>query len=81
MGNKNARIRAHLAATGRERISQNCFHFGAVQVKIGPDSPIKGVEFEETIKFSVYNPVTDTDMVLVAKVENVDFIENALGEI
>lgn len=77
---KNEMIRQHLAATTTERRSKNCFRYGAVEVKIDHDSPWNGQEFTEMIKVSIYNPTTDVDVVIFAKIAEVQIIENALSE-
>ena len=75
---KNAIIREHLAAVAQERVSKNCFRFGAVEIKIDHDSPNKGVEFPEIFKVSIYNPETDTDIILSVNVDDITILNNAL---
>lgn len=77
---KNARIREHLAATCADRRSKNRFMYGHVEIIIDHDSPVKGVDFVEYIRVSVYNPKSDKDMVFCVPVSEVEFIENALTE-
>jgi len=72
---KNARIREHLAATCEDHRSKNCFRFGAVEIKIDHDSPLKGVEFREYIRVSVYDRETGVEMIFAAPVSEVDFLE------
>lgn len=72
---KNARIREHLAATCGERRHENRFRFGAVDITIGPDSPIKGVEHPEKIRVSVYDRKTGLEMIFYAHVSDVEFME------
>lgn len=76
--NKNATIREHLASTSEIRRSKNCFRYGAVEIKIGHDSPIDGFEFDETIKVSIYDPQSDVDVIIVAKIKDVVIVDNAL---
>lgn len=75
---KNAIIRKHLAATAQERRSKNCFRYGAVEIKIDHDSPWKDQEFTETIRVSIYNPDTDTDVIIITKIEDATVVDNAL---
>lgn len=72
---KNARIREHMAATCEERRHINCFRFGAVEIKVDHDSPLKGVEFREYIRVSVYDRETGLEMVFAAPVSEVEFME------
>jgi len=76
---KNAIIREHLAATAQERRSKNKFRFGAIEVTIDHDSPHRGIEFQEGIKVSIYNPDTDIDVIIWAKIESVDILTSAVG--
>ena len=75
MSEKNTRIREHLAATCEERRHKNCFRFGQVEIKIDHDSPLKGVEFREYIRVSVYDRETGVEMIFAAPVSEVDFLE------
>lgn len=75
MSAKNARVREHLAATCEERRHENCFRFGAVEIKIDHDSPIKDVEFTEYIQVSVHDRETGFEMIFAAPVSEVEFIE------
>lgn len=75
MSAQNSRIREHLAATCVERRHKNCFRFGSVEIKIDHDSPIKGVEFQEYIRVSVYNRETGLEMIFSAPVSEVEFLE------
>lgn len=74
MSAKNSRIREHLAATCEERRHKNCFRFGQLEVKIDHDSPIKGVEFTEYIRVSVFDRETGLEMIFAAPVSEVGFL-------
>ena len=74
MSEKNTRIREHLAATCEERRHKNCFRFGQLEVKIDHDSPIKGVEFTEYIRVSVFDRETGLEMIFAAPVSEVEFL-------
>ena len=80
MSAHNARIREHLAATCEDRRHKNCFRFGAVEIKIDHDSPIKGVEFCEYVRVSVYDRETGIEMVFAALVSDVEFIEPTFSD-
>lgn len=80
MSAQNTRIREHLAATCEERRHENCFRFGAVEVKIDHDSPIKGVVFTEYIRVSVYDRQTGLEMVFAAPVSEVEFMEPTFSD-
>lgn len=80
MSAKNARIREYLANTCEDRRHKNCFRFGAVEINIDHDSPIKGVEFTEYIRVSVWNKETGLDMVFVAPVSEVEFLEPTFSD-
>ena len=80
MSAKNTRIREHLAETCEERRHLNCFRFGAVEIKIDHDSPLKGVEFPEYIRVSVWNKETGLGMVFVAPVSEVEFLEPTFSD-
>lgn len=80
MSEKNTRIREHLAATCEERRHKNCFRFGQVEIKIDHDSPLKGVEFTEYIRVSVYNRETGLEMIFVAPVSEVEFLEPTFSD-
>lgn len=71
---KNAAIRGFLEATAQEIRSKNRFRFGAVEIKIDHDSPVKGVEFTNTISVSVYDRETDSEIVWTANVEDVSIL-------
>lgn len=75
MSAQNSRIREHLAATCEDRRHLNCFRFGQVEVKIDHDSPMQGVEFTEYIRVSVYNLETGLEMIFIAPVSEVEFLE------
>lgn len=77
---KNTRIREHLAATCEDHRSKNCFRFGLVEFNIDHDSPVKGVEFTEHVRVSVYDREIDTEMFFVVPVDSVEFIENAMTD-
>lgn len=77
---KNARIREHLAATCEDRRHKNYFRFGAVEIKIDHDSPVKGVEFAEYVLVSVYDLETGLEMIFVAPVSEVEFIEPTFSD-
>jgi len=79
MNDKKKSILQVLAATAQERISKNRFQYSAVMIKIDPDSPLKGIEFEEHIQVSIYDSKADRDIVFSVKIENVTVIENALS--
>jgi len=79
MTDKKKAIIQVLAATAQERISKNRFQYSAVMIKIDPDSPLKGIEFEEHIQVSIYDSKADRDIVFSVKIENVTVIENALS--
>jgi len=79
MNDKKKAILQVLAATAQERISKNRFQYSAVMIKIDPDSPLKGIEFEEHIQVSIYDSKADRDIVFSVKIENVTVIENALS--
>jgi hypothetical protein len=79
MKDKKKAIIQVLAATAQERISKNRFQYSAVMIKIDPDSPLKGIEFEEHIQVSIYDSKADRDIVFSVKIENVTVIENALS--
>jgi hypothetical protein len=79
MTDKKKSILQVLAATAQERISKNRFQYSAVMIKIDPDSPLKGIEFEEHIQVSIYDSKADRDIVFSVKIENVTVIENALS--
>lgn len=78
MSAQNSRIREHLAATCGERRHENCFRFGAVEIKIDHDSPIKGVDFDEFVRVSVYDREAGLEMVFAAPVSEVEFLEPTL---
>ncbi len=46
-----------------------------MEIKIDHDSPIKGVEFTEYIRVSVFDRETGLEMVFAAPVSEVEFIE------
>lgn len=75
MSAKNTRIREHLADVCEDQRHLNCFRFGAVEIKIDHDSPQRGVEFAEYIRVSVYNRETGLEMVFIAPVSEVEFME------
>lgn len=77
---KNDLLRQHLAKTCGERRSKNCFRFGAIEIKLGPNSPVSGVEYVEQVKISIYDPSTDVDVVLYCSVDVASVIENALSD-
>lgn len=77
---KNSRIREHLAATCEDRRHKNCFRFGAVEIKIDHDSPIKGVEFTEYIRVSVYNRETGLEMIFAAPISEIEFLEPTFSD-
>lgn len=79
MNDKKKAILQVLAATAQERISKNRFQYSAVMIKIDPDSPVKGIEFDEHIQISIYDSKTDRDIVFSVKIEDVTVIENALS--
>jgi len=79
MNDKKKAILQVLAATAQDRISKNRFQYGAVLIRIDPDSPAKGIEFPEHIQVSVYDSNKDIDIVFSVKIENVTVIENALS--
>ena len=76
---KNAAIRELLESTAQEVRSKNCFRFGAVEIKIDHDSPIKGVSFTETITVSVYDRETDMEIVWTSNVEDVIILTDTVG--
>jgi len=81
MNDKKKAILQVLAATAQERISKNRFQYSAVTIKIDPDSPVKGIEFEEHIQVSIYDSKADTKIVFWAKIEDVEVVENALSDL
>lgn len=80
MSEQNKRIREFLATTCQEQRSLNTFSWGSLFIQLGPDSPIKGVEFKEGVYVSIYDPGTDTMLQFSVPVESVQIEENALGE-
>lgn len=80
MNDKKKAIVQTLVATAQERISKNRFQYSAVMIKIDPDSPLKGIEFEEHIQVSIYDSKADTEIVFWAKIEDVEVLENALSD-
>lgn len=80
MNEKKKSIIHVLAATAQDRRSLRGFRYGAVEIKIDPDSPVKGVEFDEHIQVSIYDHKTDRYVVFSVKIENVTVIENALSD-
>ena len=81
MTDKKKSILQVLAATAQEQISKNRFQYSAVAIKIDPDSPVKGIEFEEHIQVSIYDSNADREVVFSAKIENITVIENALFDL
>ena len=80
MSEKNKIIREHLKKTCTQRVSKNCFQYGTIQVKIDHDSPQNGVQFTEIIKVSIYDPETDTDIIITAPCPDVLILNNALTD-
>jgi hypothetical protein len=80
MSEKNKRIRKFLANTCQEQRTLNCFSWGSLRIQICPDSPLKGVEFNEGVYVSIYDPLTDTMMQFSIPVDAVELEENALSE-
>lgn len=79
-GHKNMVIRHFLSETCQEQRRNNCFAWGSLRIQLDPDSPIKGVEFEERVYVSIYDPHTDTIMQFSVPVDVVQFEENAMSE-
>lgn len=79
-GHKNMVIRHFLSETCQEQRHNNCFAWGSLRIQLDPDSPIKGVEFEERVYVSIYDPHTDTIMQFSVPVDVVQFEENAMSE-
>lgn len=80
MSKLNQRIREFLEDTSQDHRSKNCFAWGKLRIQLDPDSPIKGVEFQERVYVSIYDPRTDTMLQFSVPVESVEFEENALSE-
>lgn len=79
-GRKNMVIRHFLSETCQEERHKNCFAWGSLRIQLDPDSPINGVEFQERVYVSIYDPHTDTIMRFDVPVEAVHIEENALGD-
>lgn len=80
MSKLNQRIREFLEDTSQDHRSKNCFAWGKLRIQLDPDSPIKGVEFQEYVRVSIYHPDTDTMLQFSVPVEAVQIEENALSE-
>lgn len=79
-GRKNMAIRHFLTETCQDQRHNNCFAWGSLRIQLDHDSPVKGLEFEERVYVSIYDPNTDTMMRFDLPVEAVQFEENAMGE-
>lgn len=80
MSKKNAKVRNFLSGTCQEHRTKNCFAWGSLRIQLDHDSPVKGVEFEERVYVSVYDPRTDTMMQFSVPVDDVQFEEDAMCE-
>jgi hypothetical protein len=80
MSAQNQKIREFLKTTCQEQRTKNCFAWGSLRIQLDHDSPVKGLEFEELVYVSIYDPRTDTIMQFSVPVDAVQIEENALGE-
>lgn len=80
MSAQNQKIREFLKTTCQEHRTKNCFAWGSLRIQLDHDSPVKGLEFEELVYVSIYDPHTDTIMRFDVPVEAVEFEENAMGD-
>lgn len=81
MSTQNTRIRHFLYETCQQERHKNCFEWGSLRIHIDPDSPQKGIEFEENVMVSIYDPNSDTIMHFTVPVDQVQFDENALTDL
>lgn len=80
MSAQNQKIREFLKTTCQEQRTKNCFAWGSLRIQLDHDSPVKGLEFEELVYVSIYDPNTDTIMRFDVPVADVEFEENAMSE-